>query len=131
VAETLLRAREELGNDVPDLNRVELYRQCRADLLRLKDSGVDVSDELHGLESFRKSFGLGTTVRMGLASCRQAASRSRLGPLLRRITHRFRPPAVGITMQPESVTIRGDDSGFSNIYECAQRLPELRRQWSL
>jgi hypothetical protein len=123
-----LNAMPERFADVK-VDYAEFYLGCRLDLTGLRKNGVDVDAELDELERFRRGLPLLDRLRILRAQARDAIAYSPLGPVASGLKRLVRgAPAFPLVPQGESRTIRGDEAGFSNIFECAQRLPGIPLQ---
>jgi hypothetical protein len=120
-----LKAMPERFADV-EVDYAEFFLACRRDLSSLRANGVDVDAELDELERFRRRQPLPARIRVLRAQARDAIAFSPLGPLASRLKRLVRgAPAFPLVPQGESRTIRGDEAGFANIFECAQRLQNI------
>ncbi len=129
VAECLLRARAAMPERFQglEINPVSFYLGCLRELEDLKRHGVDVSEELRALECYRRQQGFHMQIaRLGYLA-RTSISRSRIGPAARAARRVLRARSNGRqTANGHTQRIAGARNGFSNIFECAQRLPHLR-----
>jgi glycosyltransferase involved in cell wall biosynthesis len=126
VAESYLRAGRALPGQLPELDQVALYQGCSRDLDLLESNGVDVSSDRHELARFRRELGLLGELELHRRHTRERLAVSPLGSGLRRLKHSIWAPPIPLDHRPGSVTIRGEEEGFTNIAECAARLPSLR-----
>jgi len=129
IVESILRAQAALPEGLESfrVNEAEFYISCLRDIEQLERNGVDVSQDRRELTQYRKKLGLSFQLSLMWAVAREAIGRSPLGPLARAIKHSLvRRPAIPLSDINRTVFLRGEDFGFTNILECARRLPELR-----
>ncbi len=143
ITETLLLCQEQL----PELssyrvNWAEYLVSCWTDLMVLERNGVDVSADKIEWRRFRDS--QGDALRDQLANDGRTIVRPPSGPsspvatvraaarrvinsssVLARLESLVRGPGGGAVAPPSLPWISGSEAGFSNILECARRLPEL------
>jgi glycosyltransferase involved in cell wall biosynthesis len=126
IAESYLQARRLVPAAIPPLNLGQLYIGCRRDLAVLAGNGVDVREDQVKLEVWAESLGLAARANIAWAQYWPRFARGRLGSLGRKVKHALAPPPIPIDHTPRPIEIRGDEAGFSDIVECAARLPGLR-----
>jgi hypothetical protein len=129
ILESFLRAKAAMPAEFEGIgiDQVALCRGCYTDLDVLKSKGRDVSEDLARLRQYRWHLDPRSQATLTARFAVDAARRSRLRPLLRTLKHALtgtRPQPVHASSEP--LTLRGEDAGFSNIYECARFLPRLQ-----
>lgn len=127
IAESYLQARRLMPDAIPRLDVAQLYVRCLADLDLLARNGVDVRMDRDLLETWAASLGFAGWLTRHWDRYRTTIALSGFGAALRRIKHAIAPPPIRLNHRAAEIRIRGDDGGFSDIAECAARLPALRK----
>jgi glycosyltransferase involved in cell wall biosynthesis len=126
--EMLLRAKAALGTDASgiEIDWVQYYLKCHAELARLSRRGVDVSDELNEFENTLSSEApavkseVRAALKTGQDSRLRFMARSMLlrSKVAMRLSSKFKP---GLKVNRQ-IAIQGDDGGFQDISSCAKLL---------